>query len=129
MSILPTISKIFEKLLCKQVTFFIDLLPSNFHCGFRKGFGTQDCLFAMLEHWKSDDDKKQVFGAFLTDLLKAFDYLSHKIIIAILNVYGFSLSALKLIHNYLSKRPQRTKINQSYSTWKDIFLVCRKVQL
>ena len=61
-----------------------------------------------------------MFGAFLTDLLKAFDYLSHKIIIAKLNVYGFSLSTLKLIHNYLSKRLQRTKINQSYSKWKEI---------
>ena len=74
----------------------------------------------MLKHWKSVVDKKQVFGALLTDLSKAFDCLSHELIIAKLNAYGFSLSALKLIHNYLSKRQQRTKINQSYSTWKDI---------
>ena len=37
-----------------------------------------------------------------------------------MNAYGCSLYALKLIHNYLSKIQQRTKINQSYSTWKDI---------
>ena len=54
------------------------------------------------------------------DLSKTFDCLSHELIIAKLSAYGFSLSALKLIHNYLSKRQQRTKINQSYSTWKDI---------
>ena len=74
----------------------------------------------MLEHWKSEVDKTQVFGAYLMDLSKAFDCLSPELIIAKLNAYGFSLFALKLIHNHLSKRQQKTKINQSYSTWKDI---------
>ena len=60
----------------------------------------------MLEHWKSEIDKRQVFGALLTDLSKASDCLSHEPIIAKLNACGFSLSALKLIHNYLSKRQQ-----------------------
>ena len=41
-------------------------------------------------------------------------------IIAKLNSYGFNLTALNLIHNYLTKRKQRTKINQSYSSWEDI---------
>ena len=74
----------------------------------------------MLERWKSEVDKRQMFRALLTDLSKAFDCLSHELIIAKLNAYGFSLSELKLIHNYLSKKQQRTKINQSYSTWKHI---------
>ena len=50
MSILPVISKIFEKLLCKQITLFIDPLLSKFQCGFRKGYDAQDCLLAMLEN-------------------------------------------------------------------------------
>ena len=82
--------------------------------------GAQGCLLAMLERWKSEVDKRQMFMALLTDLSKAFDCLSHELIIAKLNAYGFSLSELKLIHNYLSKKQQRTKINQSYSTWKHI---------
>ena len=120
MSIHPIISKICEKLLCKQVTFFIDPLLSCFQCGFRKGFWAQDCLLAMLEHWKSEVDRTQGLGALLMDLSKAFDCLSHELIIAKLNAYGFILSELKLIRNYLSKRQQRTKINKSYCTWKDI---------
>ena len=119
-SILPVISKIFEKLLCKQITVFIDPLLSKFQCGFRKGCGAQDCLLAMLEYWKSEVDKGKVFGALLTDLSKAFDCLSHELIIAKLNAYGFSLPALKLVQNYLSERQQRTKINQSYSLWEEI---------
>ena len=52
-SILPVISKIFEKLLCKQITIFIDPLLSKYQCGFRKGFSAQHCLLAMLEKWKN----------------------------------------------------------------------------
>ena len=37
-------------------------------------------------------------------------------LISKLNAYGFSLTALKLIHNYLSNRKQRTKINSRYSS-------------
>ena len=40
--------------------------------------------------------------------------------IAKLNAYGFSLPALRLIHDYLSNRKQRTRINNSYSTWMEI---------
>ena len=65
-------------------------------------------------------DNGNVFGALLTDLSKAFDCLPHDLIIAKLNSYGFNLTALNLIHNYLTKRKQRTKINQSYSSWEDI---------
>ena len=65
-------------------------------------------------------DKGKVFGVLLTDLSKAFDCLSHELIIAKLNAYGFSLSALKLTQNYLAERKQRTKINQAYSSWEEI---------
>ena len=74
----------------------------------------------MLEKWKSAVDNKKVFGALLTDLLKAFDCLSHDLLIAKLNAYGFSMAALRLIQNYLSNRKQRTKINTEYSSWKEI---------
>ena len=74
-SILPEISKIFEKLLFKQITMLIDSLLSKFQCGLRKGYGAQHCLLAMVEHWKSAVDKGKIFGALLTDLSKAFGCL------------------------------------------------------
>ena len=61
-----------------------------------------------------------MFGALLTDLSKAFDCLDHELLIAKLNPYGFSLPALKLVHDYLSNRKQRTKVNRNYSSWLEI---------
>ena len=58
----------------------------------------------MLEKWKSAVDKEKSFGALLTDLSKAFDCLSHDLLLAKLHAYGFSLSALKLIHSYLKSK-------------------------
>ena len=64
----------------------------------------------------------KAFDALLTDLTKAFNCLDPELLIAKLNVYGFSLPTLKLIHDYLSNRRQQTKINSSYSSWHDIIL-------
>ena len=98
----------------------MDPLLSKYQCGFRKGFSAQNCLLTMLEKWKSSLDRGKSFGLLLTDLSKASDCLSHELLIAKSNTYGFSLPALKLMQSYLSKRKQRTKINQSYSSWEEI---------
>ena len=74
----------------------------------------------MLEKWKAAVDNKKTFGALLTDLSKAFDCLPHDLLLAKLNAYGFSLSALKLVQSYLSNRKQRTKINLEFSLWEEI---------
>ena len=74
----------------------------------------------MLEKSKSAVDKGKLFGALLADLPKAFDCLSHKLPLAKRHAYGFSIAALRLIHNYLTNRKQRTKVNLSYSPWEEI---------
>ena len=56
------------------------------------------------------------------DLSKAFDCLSHELLIAKLSAYGFSMSSLRLIHSYLSERKQRVKMNGSFSTWRETMI-------
>ena len=119
-SILPTLSKIFEKYMFAQMSTFFDNIFSNQQCGFRKGYSTQHCLLIMLETWRRSVDQGKVFGTLLTDLSKACDYLDHEFLTAKLNAYGFSLSALQLINHYLSNKKPRAKIKNTYSTWLDI---------
>ena len=60
----------------------MDQFLSKCQCCFRKVFNAQHCLFVMLEKWKKAVDTKNVFGALLTDLSKAFDCLTHDFSIA-----------------------------------------------
>ena len=76
----------------------------------------------MLEKLKRSVDGGKVFGAVLTDLPKAFVCLDHELLIAKLNAYDFSLPALRLINDYLSKRRQRTRIGNSFSDWFEVIL-------
>ena len=119
-SILPSISKIFERHLYNQIFNYIEPSLSPYLCGFRKGFNTQDCLIVMIEKWRKAIDKKEKAGAILTDLSKAFDSLDHKLLIAKLSAYGFGKTSLELISSYLSSRTQRVKINNCFSNWGNI---------
>ena len=39
--ILPLVSKIFDRTICKQLTTYLDNIISKYQCGFRIGHGTQ----------------------------------------------------------------------------------------
>ena len=75
----------------------------------------------MIEKWKKTVDNGGAFGALLTDLSKVFGCIPYDLIIARLEACGFHIDALKLIQDYLSNRKQRVKVNDAYSSWKDIF--------
>ena len=119
-SVLPTVSKIFEKLLSQQINSYIKMYLCDDLCGFREGFSSQHCLTVMIESIREVLDKGGIAGALLTDLSKAFDCIQHDLLIAKMHAYGFSLNSLHLMYNYLSDRKQRTKINSSFSDWVDI---------
>ena len=117
---LPNLSKIFEKCMFEQMSQFFENIFSKYQWGFPKGFSTQQRLMSMLEKWKRSVGNSKMFDSLLTDLSKDFDCLNYELLIAKLNANGFSLTALKLVHNYLSNRKQRTKINSTYSNLLEI---------
>ena len=119
-SILPVLSKLYENIMNEQISAYMDGYLSPYLCGYRKGYGTQHCLLVMIEMWRKALDERKVAGAILTDLSKAFDCLSHDLLIAKLEAYGFDISALKVIYDYLKNRLQRTKVNGGYSSWREI---------
>ena len=119
-SILPNLSKVFEKCIYNQLSIFFEKVLSKYQCGFRKDFSAQHCLLKLLEQWKESVDQGLVFGALLTDLSKAFDCLSHELLIAKLSAYGMEDSAVRFVSDYLTNRKQRTKIGNNYSSWRDV---------
>ena len=51
-SIVSTLSKIYERSMFKQMPFFFEDILSKHKCGFRKGFSTQQCLLTLSKKWK-----------------------------------------------------------------------------
>ena len=119
-SILSNISKVYEKTIYEQLQNYFENFFSKFQCGFRKGYNAQHCLINLVEKWKLSVDNGGAFGALFTDLSKAFDCLSHELLIAKLDAYGLDRKSLKLVHNYLTNRKQRVNINGSFSSWGEI---------
>ena len=89
-------------------------------CSFRKAHSTQHALFKLLQAWEEELDKYGFVVKILMDLSKAYNCLTHDLLIAKLEAYGIGKARLYLIQNYLSNRKQGTKINSSYSDWYDI---------
>ena len=54
------------------------------------------------------------------DLSKAYDCISHDLLIAKIEAYGFHRNALKLVYSFLKNRMQRVKIGSTYSSAKEI---------
>ena len=74
-------------------------------CGFRKPHSTQHALFKLLQAWQKELDNSGFIGTILVGLSKAYDCLPHDLLIAKLEAYGLDRSSLRLLLDYLKKRP------------------------
>ena len=117
-SVLPAISKVFERLMNTQISAHMSPYLSWLLCGFCKGYNTQHALMRAIEKWKAYLDNGGKIGAIFMDLSRAFDCIRHDLLIAKLHAYGFSREALLLVHSYLENRQPRVKVNGSFSTYK-----------
>ena len=57
-SILPKVSKLFERIIQNQIAFFIENTLNRHLCGYKKGFSTQHAIISLLERCKCSIDKK-----------------------------------------------------------------------
>ena len=93
---------------------------SRYQFGLRKGRITQQCLLVIIEKWRQSLDKGRHYGALMGYLSKAFDCLSHDLLMAKLHAYGSDIPALRLLHNHLTNRNQRAKGDSTFSSWQEI---------
>ena len=82
-SITHTISKIFEKIIFKQLTEYLNSnsLLSDFQFGFRKGRSTSDALICLTEKLYKNLENKDSSALLLLDFTKAFDTIDHDILL------------------------------------------------
>ena len=76
----------------------------------------------MIKNWKNCLDNSGVIGTILMDLSKAFDCLSHELLIAKMEAYGFGINSLRLIFNYLKQRKHRVRVGSEFSDWLEMIL-------
>ena len=57
-SLLHVVSKLFEKIIYKQINSYIEKFLSPYLLGFKKGHSIEQCLLNMLETWKKAADEK-----------------------------------------------------------------------
>ena len=119
-SVLNTLSKIFETVIKNQLVPFFDKCLLDLVSAYRKHYGTQHVLLRLIEEWKKGLDSGLLVGAILMDLSKAFDCIPHDLLIAKLEAYGFQNSALLYIYSYLKGRKQSVRINNTYSSFLTI---------
>lgn len=119
-SILPIISKVYERVIHNQLSEFLDTIFHPYLAAFRKGFGCQSTLLRLLEDWKKALDSHQHAAAILMDLSKAFDCLPHELLIEKLQAYGLAPDAIALLSSYLRDRFQQVRLGSHTSTWEKI---------
>ena len=107
-SILPALSKVFEKIISNQTYAYFDDHNMFFgnQYGFRKKNSTELAVLEVIDRITNQLDKELTPMNTYLDLSKAFDTLDHEILIQKLQYYGVSGSALRLFKNYLTERKQ-----------------------
>ncbi len=121
-SILPTISKIFEKVVFKRTLFFMNHhnIIYQKQYGFRPNHSTVDAVIDLTQNiYNTYEEKEHGIGIFL-DLSKAFDTLNHNLLLKKLEWYGIRGKALEWYTSYLNNRKLFIKYNNSESDFFDL---------
>ena len=105
---LPSISKIFEKVILEQLSTYLDNnnLIHKHQYGFRKHHSTEYATLHIVDYLNCETDLKRTPINLYLDLSKAFDSLFHEILLTKLKHYGICDAALNLIKSYLENRKQ-----------------------
>jgi hypothetical protein len=118
-SLLPSMSKILEKLMHKRLYSFLngnDFFHKN-QFGFRKQHSTNHATTILIQEITDHfENKDSVLGIFL-DLSKAFDTIDHSLLISKLHHYGIRGTVLDWFINYLCGRTQFVQYGETLSSF------------
>ena len=103
-SLLPHVSKIFKRIIHKQITSYTKVKLNSCITGIQKSHGTQHSLVVILEKWKRATDKGECVLVLFMDFSKAFDTINRNLMITKLKAYGFSREVSKFMQSYSKNR-------------------------
>ena len=105
-SVLPVISKLFEKLVFNQLYQYMkeNGLFTSDQSGFLRLHSTLTCLLKMSDDWYNGLDLGKLVVLVFIDLKKAFDTVDHDILCNKLELYGVQQRELSWFRSYLSNR-------------------------
>jgi hypothetical protein len=117
-SILPVLSKPLERHIHAHISGFIEShnLFHEYQSGFRKKHSCHTALTRMCDTWLSAINKLEIAGSIFLDLKKAFDLVSHDILIEKLKRYLNSINTVNLLTSFLCDRNQCVFLNGVFST-------------
>ena len=90
-------------------------LLDNRQLAYRKGKSTEQLLIHLTERWKEAVERKLFVGILFVDFTKAFNKVSHNILLQKLNDLGIRGDIWLWLKNYLTERRQFVRINGSDS--------------
>ena len=98
-SILSTVAKIFEKLICGQLNkYLVDQnVLTKYQSGFREGHSTSSSLLSTTNSWLLNIDSGMMKGVLFLDLKIAFDTVDHNILLR--KLYLDSTRLVQLLFN------------------------------
>lgn len=120
MSVLPSLNKIFEKILCVRIENFLSQRNFFFEgqFGYRKAMGTRNCVLEVLDNIYERMDEGDIVTNVFLDLSKAFDLVDHSLLFKKLEVYGLRGAVNDILRSYLTNRCQYVRIDNSDSSIK-----------
>ena len=114
-TVLTHISKVFEKILVRQLKeHFRGIFPTDMH-GYMKGLSTETALIKLQQDCINALDQQKSTVIASLDLSKAFDSVHYDLLLEKLRGYGLSPAACNLVRDYLSGRTQVVKVRDSIS--------------
>jgi len=121
-SVLPSFSKIFEKVVFNRMMNYLTVknIISCSQYGFRQKYSTYMPIIDLFDKLSVSVDRSEFSVGLFIDLSKAFDTLDHNILLGKLEHYGIRGIVLSWFRSYLDCRKQYVSVNGTSSTLQNI---------